>query len=298
MLDFRLKAFISVAKNKNFTKAANELHVTQPAISKQIKDLENIYNVQLIERNNSESILTQTGEVFLSHAEKIIEDYNQLQYEMNKISKTFDGELHIGASTTIGQYIIPSLLSQFMRTYPDYNIDLINGNSQEIEKALIEKRIDIGLVEGLHQNPSIKYIPFLKDEIVLVTKPTSIFGKLDTIDISKLMVMPIVLREFGSGTLEVINGKLNEKGTSIDDMNILLHLGNSESIKNFLQINDCVALISIRAVINELKSGILKVIDINGINFERNLRFCMPYGVNNPAIETFIKFACNHNKTL
>ena len=254
MSDFRLKVLISVAKNKSFTKAANELHITQPAISKHIRELESYYNVRLIDRNAQNSILTKAGEIFLSHAEKIIENYNQLQYEMNRINQTFSGELHIGASTTIGQYIIPSLLAQFMKTYPDLKVELINGNSEEIEKDLIEGRIEIGLVEGLHKNPAIKYFPFLKDEIVLVTRPTSIYGELDTIDVSKLMVMPLVLREYGSGTLEVINTKLNEKGLNLDKMNILLHLGNSESIKSFLQISDCVAFLSIRDIINELKA--------------------------------------------
>ena len=298
MSDFRLKVLISVAKNKSFTKAANELHITQPAISKHIRELESTYNVRLIDRNAQNSLLTKAGEIFLSHAEKIIENYNQLQYEMNRINKTFVGELHIGASTTIGQYVIPSLLAQFMKTYPDLKVELINGNSEEIEKALIEKRIDIGMVEGLHKNPAIKYMPFLEDEIVLVTRPTSIYGELDTIDISKLMVMPLVLREYGSGTLEVINSKLYDKGYSLEKMNILLHLGNSESIKNFLQISDCVAFISIRAIINELKAGALKIIDIDDFSLNRSFRLCTLHGTFNPTIDILTNFAYTHNKKL
>ena len=217
---------------------------------------------------------------------------------MNRINNNFVGKLNIGASTTIGQYVIPSLLAGFMKTYPDLKIELINGNSREIEKALLEKRIDIGMVEGIHKDPAIKYTPFLDDEIVLVTRTNSIFGEIENIDISKLLVMPIVLREYGSGSLEVINDALVKKGISIDNMDILLHLGNSESIKNFLRKSDCVAFISIRAVINELKSGALKIIDIDDLDIQRSFKFCTLHGELNPNVEVFQRFTSTHNKRL
>ena len=290
MADFRLKVFISVAKNKSFTKAANELHITQPAISKHIRELESAYNIRLIDRSGQNTILTNAGEIFLSHAEKIIDSYNELQFEMNRINNNFVGKLSIGASTTIGQYVIPSLLAQFMKTYPDLKVELINGNSREIEKALLEQRIDIGMVEGIHKEQAIKYTPFLDDEIVLVTRSNSIFGDIESIDISKLLVMPIVLREFGSGSLEVINDCLSKKGISLDNMDILLHLGNSESIKNFLRKSDCVAFISVRAIINELKSGALKIIDIEDLTIERSFKFCTLHGAVNPNVDIFQRF--------
>ncbi len=162
MSDFRLKVFLSVAKNLSFTKASQELFISQPAITKHIQELENFYQVRLFERQGSKILLTEAGRLLLKHSEKIMDDYKQLEYEMHLLHNEYIGELRLGASTTIAQYVLPPLLANFISQFPQINLSLLNGNSRGVETALQEHRIDLGLVEGIFRLPNLKYTLFFK----------------------------------------------------------------------------------------------------------------------------------------
>lgn len=148
MSDFRLRVFSSVAKNLSFTKASQELFISQPAITKHIQELETMYQTRLFERMGNKILLTDAGRLLLEHCEKILEDYGRLEYEMNLLRNEHTGELRLGASTTIAQYVLPPLLARFIEKFPQVSLSLFSGNSSEVEKALQEHRIDLALVEG------------------------------------------------------------------------------------------------------------------------------------------------------
>ncbi len=298
MSDFRLRVFISVARNLSFTKASNELHISQPAISRHIHELEEQYHTSLFNREGISISLTPAGELLLSHALRISEDYQLLEFEMNQLNQSFAGELKIGASTTISQYVIPSLISLFFKRYPDIKINLLSGNSEHIEKALHEKRIDIGFVEGNHIDSSLHYSDFLDDEVVLITNANGKYRELDEVSPERLCTLPLVLREPGSGTLEVIENALSSVSVSLSSMNIILNLGSTESIKNFILQTDTLALVSIRSVLREIKAGVFKIIDITGLDITRKLRFVSNLGGLNPLVERFIEFAKSHKDLL
>lgn len=168
MSDFRLKVFLSVAKNLSFTKASQELFVSQPAITKHIQELETCYQARLFDRQGNKISLTEAGKLLQEHSEKILEDYKRLEYEMHLLHNEYIGDLKLGASTTIAQYVLPPLLANFIAKFPQVNLSLLNGNSREIEAALQEHRIDLGLVEGISRLPNLKYTTFLQDELVAV----------------------------------------------------------------------------------------------------------------------------------
>ena len=298
MQDFRLRVFLSVARNRSFTKASRELHITQPAVSKHIRELEEHYKTRLFDRTGNNITLTEEGEVMYAHAERIMEEYNLLEFDMNQLSGTFSGELKLGASTTISHYVIPTLLSLFIKRYPDIKLNLISGNTREVEAALTEGRIDLGMVEGNHHDPGLRYTRFMDDEIVLTTRTDSIYGKLDEITPERLSSIPLVLREYGSGTLEVIEDRLSAHHMKLSSMNIVLHLGSTESIKAFLSLNDCAALVSIRSIFKELQAGTLKIIDIEGVDFKRTFRFISQHGAPKPIAEQFIRFTETYNNRL
>ena len=149
MSDFRLKVFLSVAKNLSFTKASQELFVSQPAITKHIQELETCYQVRLFDRQGNKISLTEAGKLLQEHSERILEAYKRLEYEMHLLHNEYIGDLKLGASTTISQYVLPPLLANFIAKFPQVNLSLLNGNSREIEAALQEHRIDLGLVEGI-----------------------------------------------------------------------------------------------------------------------------------------------------
>jgi Transcriptional regulator len=298
MSDFRLKVFYSVAQNLSYTKASQELYISQPAVSKHIKELETKYKVRLFERLGGKIMLTPEGELLLKHAEKILQAYKDLEYEMNLLNNNYVGELHIGASTTISQYVLPPLLSFFLNKFPLLKLSLMNGNSREVEQALMEHRIDIGMVEGNVRQPSLHYKPFLKDELVAVTSADSKIAKHDEISLDDLLKTPLVLRELGSGTLDVFETALHQHKIKLSQLNIKLHLGSTESIKLFLENCDCMAITSIRSVLREIYSGMLKVIDIKGLNMTRDFSFVLPQGEPSNLVKLFIDYAFHNNKKL
>ena len=290
MIDFRLKVFCSVARNLSFTKASKELFISQPAISKHIQELEAEYKIRLFERKGTHISLTADGELLLSHAEKILGQYRQLDFEMNLLSERHMGELRLGASTTIAQYVLPGYLASFIQKFKHIKLSLVNGNTREIEKALDEHRIDLGLVEGYSRQSHLHYTPFMKDELVLVTRTSGKLAELDEITLSELQKLPIVLREAGSGSLEVLENSLNEHHIKLSSLQIVMQLGSTESIKRFIENTDCLGIISIQAVMNELTTGKLRIIDIEDFSCERMFCFVQKQGEGNGLEKDFIRY--------
>lgn len=298
MSDFRLKVFVSVARNLNFTKASKELFISQPAISKHIQELENQYKITLFNRIGNRIELTQGGQLFLSRAEAILENYRALEAEMNNLTQNFSGELRLGASTTIAQYMLPEILANFMKQYPNIKISLISENSSKIEELLHDNSIDLGLVEGNERRHDLKYSTLAKDELVLVTNTKGIFSSKDEVSLEELAILPLVLREIGSGTLSVVEKTLLSYNIKLQQLNLLIQLGSTESIKLFLQSIDSVAILSVISVTRELLANNLKVIDIDGITFEREFAFVSRQGILPATAELFMEYAVNHNKKL
>ena len=298
MSDFRLKVFQSVAKNLSFTKASQELFISQPAITKHIQELENFYQARLFERQGSKILLTEAGRLLLKHSEKILDDYKQLDYEMHLLHNEYIGELRLGASTTIAQYVLPPLLANFISQFPQINLSLLNGNSRGVETALQEHRIDLGLVEGIFRLPNLKYTLFLKDELVAVVHSNSKLIKSDEITPQDLLNIPLVLRERGSGTLDVFERALLQHNLKLSSLNVLMYLGSTESIKLFLEHTDCMGIVSIRSVHKELVAGSLRVIEIKEMSMNREFNFVQLQGQEGGLSQVFMRFASHHSKNL
>ncbi len=292
-MDFRLRVFYSVACNLSFTKASKELFISQPAISKHIHELEVRYKTSLFERTGNRIRLTRAGELLLAHARSLLAAYRQMDFEMNLLTDNFSGELRLGASTTIAQYVLPPVLASFIKKFPEIKVSLLNGNSQDVERALREGRITLGLVEGNTRQSTMRYTPFMKDELVVVTRADGKFACHDELTLEELRSLPVVLRENGSGTLEVLEAALAGHHVRLSDLNVLLQLGSTESIKLFLENADALGIVSVRAVTRELMSGRLKVIDIADLIAEREFQFVEPQGQNGGLEESFIRFALN-----
>lgn len=298
MSDFRLKVFQSVAKNLSFTKASQELFVSQPAITKHIQELETCYQARLFDRQGNKISLTEAGKLLLEHSERIMEDYKRLEYEMHLLHNEYMGELKLGASTTVAQYVLPPLLANFIAKFPQVNLSLLNGNSREIEVALQEHRIDLGLVEGIFRLPNLKYTTFLEDELVAVVRTNSKLASLDEIVPEDLPHIPLVLRERGSGTLDVFERALSQHDMKLSSLNVLMYLGGTESIKLFLEHTDCMGVVSIRSVSRELLAGNLRVVDIKGMQMLREFNFVQLQGQESGLSQVFMQFAMYYNKKL
>lgn len=292
MSDFRLKVFCSVAHHLSYTKAAQELFITQPAITKHVQELEAQYRVRLFERLGNKIALTEAGKLLLERSEQILDAYNRLAYEMSLLQGTYTGELRLGASTTIAQYVLPPLLAQFTSKFPQVKVSLLNGNTHDIEQALQEHQIDLGLVEGISRQPNLKYTHFLNDELVAVFR-TGGKGNLnipDEISPEELELLPLVLRERGSGTLDVIEQALLQHHIKLGALNIVMYLGSTESIKRYLECADCLGIISIRSVARELQAGKFRVIEIKEMPMHRELSFVQPQGEESGLPQAFMEF--------
>jgi LysR family transcriptional regulator, transcriptional activator of the cysJI operon len=298
MSDFRLKVFLSVARNLSFTKASQELFITQPAITRHIQELESQFKAQLFERLGNKISLTPAGQLLKEHSERILAGYKQLEYEMNLLHDEHSGELRLGASTTIAQYVLPALLALFTEKFPQVKITLINGNSRDIENALQEHRIDLGMVEGNSRLPNLKYTEYMEDELVAVAHTHSKLSKLDELSLEALKTTPLVLRERGSGTLDVLETALQIHNIKLSDLNIRMHLGSTESIKRFLEKTECMGIVSIRSISRELMAGLFKVLEIDQLQMQRYFSFVCLRGDESSQIHFFQQFAFHYKDKL
>ena len=289
--DFRLKVFNSVAQHLSFTKAAGELFITQPAVTKHIRELEQQYGTRLFERKGNAVFLTPAGELLKRYAGQILHLYQEVAFELGTLQSRHSGILRLGASTTIGQYLIAPLLAKYYEKFPQIELSLLNGNTEMIENAILAHAIDLGIVEGKKHHSGIKYVDFMDDELVAVVHSNSKLATLDEITIEQLTQIPLVLRERGSGTLEVIESALKEHNLKLSSLQIIMHLGGTESIKSFLEHANCMAFLSIRSIQKELLTGQLKLIKVKELALLRKFWLIHLQGQPEPLAESFMRFA-------
>ncbi len=187
-------------------------------MTRHIHELENQLKTKLFERSGPKISLTPAGEIVLHHAEQIFDIYRNLEFEINSLSQRNSGKLRLGASTTAAQYILPPILAAFHRKFHNIEVTLTTKNTEEIEHALQHKEIDLGVIEGFSKNSGIKYTEFLKDEIVLVANSKNPLAVTGVVNADQLREIPLLLREPGSGTLEVIAHALKSIGLNLSDL--------------------------------------------------------------------------------
>ncbi len=292
MDDFRLRVFHSVATNLSFTKAANELFITQPAVTQHIKELEKRYNTRLFDRKGSRIALTLDGAALLRYAETVLNLHRQLERELQTTQTTLAGRLRIGASTTIAQYVLPPVIARFYQRYPNVRISLVSENTKQIADALLKGRIDIGLVEGHINRRDLKQEQFMEDELLAIVSPRSEFAHPNEILAENLALLPIVLREGGSGTLEILEQALESKGIDVASLNVVMSLGSTESIKSFVEAGYGIGFVSQYAVKKERMLGTLTTLTIKNLRLKRSFYFIYLQGPKpSGLIGTFMEFA-------
>ena len=291
MDDFRLKVFITAARTLSFTRTAEQLFVSQPAVSKHIGELESHYKVQLFARRGSRLELTPAGETLLCSAERLADDYRRMEYEMSLCTSAVEGELRLGASTTIAQYLLPPILARFTTRFPGVRVSMLSGNSDQVEQALGEHGIDLGMVESVSRRQGLHYTLLAPDELVLIARPGGPCSRIDSVTPDELRRLPLVLRESGSGTLEVIKTALGRAGIRIPQLNVVMRLGSTEAIKAFVRNSDAVAIVSVISVVDELRSGVLRIVDLDSLALTRDFMFIHAEAEPARLVRQFMDFA-------
>jgi len=262
MDDHRLKVFCTVAETKSFSKASEIIHLTQPAVSLQIQALEEIYETKLFDRSSSTVTLTPAGEILYKYAKQILSLYAQAEKEIAALTGLIKGSVRLGASTTIANYLLPSVISDFKKRNNRVRFHLLIGNTKRIVDHLNNGIISFGLVEGDVSKFKIKAEKVLKDELVVIVSPEHPFSNRKNISVSELVKEPFILREEGSGTRQIIENYLLKYGISVSDLNVTAVLGGTEAIKEAVEDGTGISIVSKWAVRKEVSRGTLKMLPL------------------------------------
>ena len=263
MADRRLQVFYTVAKLLSFTKAAETLHMTQPAVTFQVRQLEEHFNTRLFDRTHNRVTLTEAGRKSYEYAEDIFELYSEMENSVKELTGDVSGALTLGASTTIAEYMLPSLLSGFTKKYPDIQLRLRVSNTEGIVSMIENSMIDLGIVEGPVTNKNLLVETCRVDRLVVIVPPGHSLANQKFIAMEELMHNPFISREEGSGTRDVIIGYMTELGLDKNNLNICLELGSPESIKGAVEAGMGVSIVSSATIEKELKLDILCALDLN-----------------------------------
>lgn len=289
MIDIRLLTFITVAKVKSYTKAAEILNITQPAVSQHIKFLEDEYGVNIVKKSGRGFALTEEGEILFKYAEEIELLYRVLESKLkNKtgILKTYN----IGASMSIGGYVLPYILAKYKKIYQNINILLQVNNTEEILEKLIEGKIDFSVIEGNFDRNKFKYKKFKDDELVLAVSPEHYFSKAQEVSIDEVLNGNLILREKGSGTREIFENKIIELGYNLNDMHFCMEIGSISAIKSLIESNLGYSIISRETIKKEIADRTIKVVPIKGIHIFREFNFVFLH--EDEFVDSFIQFCC------
>lgn len=263
MSDRRLQVFHTVAGVLSFTRAAELLHMTQPAVTHQIRQLEEELNARLFDRSNNRISLTAAGEQVLEYASRIIALYGQMSESVKALTGDRAGLITIGASTTIAEYMLPGLLGDFRQNFPDVQIRLRVANTDAIVSLVADNTIDLGVVEGEVDNQLLRVEQCQQDELQLILPPGHPLTKKSSIEPIELTAYPFIHREDGSGTRSVVVRYLSEHGVDEHSLNRPFELGSTEAIKGAVQAGMGITIVSGATVSRELALGLLEVRPLN-----------------------------------
>jgi DNA-binding transcriptional LysR family regulator len=258
--DHKLRVFCTVAETKSFSKTSEIIHLTQPAVSLQIQALEAAYETKLFDRSSSSVILTPSGEILYKYAKDILSMYAKIDKDIGEITCLVKGGISIGASTTIGNYVLPTVIADFKKKHPKIKIQLLVGNTKRIVELLNAGNIDMGLVEGETTRYKIITEKFLTDELTLIVPPKHPWAKHKEVATSDIGKESLVLREEGSGTRQVIEKYLSKRNISTQSVHITAVLGSTEAIKDAVESGIGIAVVSKWAVRRESRYGSVKTV--------------------------------------
>jgi len=262
MADRRLQVFHTVARLLSFTKAAETLHMTQPAVTFQVRQLEEYFNTRLFDRTHNRISLTEAGERVYEYAAKIFHLYDEMESSVRELTGDISGVLMLGASTTIAEYMLPALLGDFKSQYPEVNIRLRVGNTDAIVSMVEDNEIDLGVVEAPVTNKNLAVELCRVDQLVVVVPPAHELASRKKVTVADLLQHPYIVREEGSGTREVIHEYLKAAGISSNNLDTIMELGSSEAIKGAVEAGMGLSVLSRTTIQKELRLGTLVAVEL------------------------------------
>ena len=263
MADRRLQVFYTVARLLSFTKAAETLHMTQPAVTFQVRQLEDHFNTRLFDRTHNRVSLTEAGRKTYEYAERIFELYAEMEDAVKELTGDVSGALTLGASTTVAEYMLPGLLKGFKQGYPEVNLRLKVSNSEGIVSMVENSMIDLGVVEAPVTNKNLLVEVCQVDQLVVAIPPSHQIAEKESITMEEVLHFPFICREEGSGTREVIMEYITQMGLDRNELNVCMELGSPESIKGAVEAGMGISILSRTTLNKELALGSLLCVELD-----------------------------------
>jgi DNA-binding transcriptional LysR family regulator len=267
--NFRLRVFRTVAQTQGFRRAAETLFLTQPAVTLQIKALEEEVGTQLFDRTGHQIALTRAGRVLLGYADRLHELAEEAEREVANLRGEYLGELPIGASTTIAQYVLPRLIGEFLAGNAGVRPAILGANTEVVLKKVADCSLAVGLVEGPAMRRDLHVEPFLTDVLTLIVPPRHEFSDSSEVRASSLQSEPLILRENGSGTRRIVERALKRAGVNLKRLHVAMELDSTEAIKSAVEAGLGVGFVPRRATRKEIELGTLREIRVEGLDLKR-----------------------------
>jgi DNA-binding transcriptional LysR family regulator len=298
MADRRLQVFYTVAKQLSFTKAAEALFMTQPAVTFQVKQLEEQFNTRLFDRSHGRIALTTAGELVFDYAERILKLSAELETRMAEMSGEISGPLLIGASLTLGEFILPRVIGEFQARYPGVQMHLTVGNSEIIEHRVSDRSLDLGFIESPSHSLSLETQIVGEDELVVICAPGNELARSPCLSPAQLAGKPYVSREAGSGTREFADLHFRQHGVSLDELKVVMELGSTIAIKSVVETGLGFSIVSRATVPQELRLGTLVAIPLEP-RLIRILSLVYPTKTfRSRRLNAFVEFATSKMKSI
>ncbi|MBO0959388.1 LysR family transcriptional regulator [Neobacillus sp. MM2021_6] len=286
-MDQHLDVFIKVVEKENFSKAAEELHMTQPAVSQYIRALEEAVGTRLLERSNKFVRLNKAGEIVYHHAKEIVALYTKMHYLVDDLTTSASGPITIGASYTFGEYILPHIIASMRLQSPHISPSIKIYNTKEIIDLVSSYQLDIGIIEGVVKNDNLNIEIVSEDKMVMVAAPHHpLLKKKDEIHFSELAAETWILREEGSGTREAADKLFQINGFTPKKV---MEFGSTQLIKESVEAGLGISLVSRWALNKELTNGYLEEMHVKGLPFKRNFSILTRSLFQTKALKVFIE---------
>ncbi len=293
MIDSKITTFIWAAKLNSFTKAAEILNLTQPAVTQHIKQLEGHYKVKLFKKVGRQIYLTEEGELLFKYAKEF--EANSLFVERTLKNKSaLNKRYNVGTTLTIGEFVLPGMLGQYKTQHENIDVIVHVHNTDENLKRLTSGELDLSIVEGLFDKNRFKYKKMRDDELVLVASPESSFARKGEVSLEDVACGgKLILREKGSGTRMVFENKMSEMDLSLNDLKVYMEVGSIGAIKSLVQANLGYTVVSLEAVGKEVRDGTLVIVPIQGLKIMREFNFIYMDMSQNSFIQEFMEYIMN-----
>jgi DNA-binding transcriptional LysR family regulator len=290
MADRRLKIFHTVARLLNFTKAGEQLHMTQPAVTFQIRQLEEQFNTRLFDRTHNKVTLTEAGKQVYMYADRILKLYDDMIHSITEMTGDVSGGVSLGASTTIAEYMLPLLIGEFKVKYPDVNISLKESNSEDIIAMVENNVVDLAIVEGSVNNKNLIVEQCRVDPLVVIMPNNHVLAKQTELHVNNILGHPFICRESGSGTQEAITNYVEQQSPD-SLLNVCFELSSPEAIKGAVEAGMGISIVSRASIDKELRLGTLTAVELTP-RLERPFSFVRQrYKFKSRAADELLDFA-------